>query len=159
MPARHLVDGLYGTEPPAGATNALRSRISRPRGRPRPHTEIEITSAGDHPQAAARLREAFALWRGPALPDLPDAYAEGARLDGLRLAAVQDRIEADLVLGGGPEPVPEVADSAPTRRPTSPRSTWNCCGARPRHRAAPGYRPSSPASSAAAPNSPASPPS
>ncbi|MBZ3904034.1 BTAD domain-containing putative transcriptional regulator [Streptomyces griseiscabiei] len=135
--ARRLIDGLYGTEPPAGAANALQSQISRLRGRLRPHTEIEITSAGyriavppeavdahlfeqlsrdgraalaagDHPQAAARLREALALWRGPALPDLPDAYAEVARLDELQLAAVQDRIEADLVLGGGPELVPEV---------------------------------------------------
>ncbi len=135
--ARRLIDGLYGTEPPAGAANALQSQISRLRGRLRPHTEIEITSAGyriavppeavdahlfeqmsrdgraalaagDHPQAAARLREALALWRGPALPDLPDAYAEVARLDELRLAAVQDRIEADLMLGGGPELVPEV---------------------------------------------------
>ncbi|MEE1760195.1 AfsR/SARP family transcriptional regulator [Streptomyces sp. SP18BB07] len=132
-----LTDGLYGAEPPAGAANALQSQISRLRRRLGPHTEIEATPAGyrlalapdavdahrferlahegrtalttgDHPQAAARLREALALWRGPAMPDLPEAYGEVARLDELRLAAVQDRIEADLALGGGPELVPEL---------------------------------------------------
>ncbi|GAA2512395.1 BTAD domain-containing putative transcriptional regulator [Streptomyces longisporus] len=130
-----LIDGLYGAEPPAGAANALQSQISRLRRRLAPHTEIEATPtgyriatapdtvdalrfeqlaaqartvAGDHRQVAAQLREALALWRGPALPDLPDAHAEAARLEELRLAAVQDRIEADLALGGGPELVPEL---------------------------------------------------
>ncbi|WP_328550938.1 BTAD domain-containing putative transcriptional regulator [Streptomyces sp. NBC_00366] len=41
------------------------------------------------------------------MPDLPDPHAEAARLDQLRLAAVLDRIEADLALDGGPELVPE----------------------------------------------------
>jgi len=54
------------------------------------------------------LREALALWRGPALPDLPDAHAEATRFEELRLAAVQDRIEAELALGGGPGLVPEL---------------------------------------------------
>ncbi|MFF0018229.1 BTAD domain-containing putative transcriptional regulator [Streptomyces sp. NPDC005374] len=132
-----LTDGLYGAEPPAGAANALQSQISRLRRRLAPYTEIEATpagyriavpsdtvdahcfeqlctaghvalAAGDHRQAAAALRDALALWRGPALPDLPDAHAERARLAELRLAAVQDRIDADLALGGGPELVPEL---------------------------------------------------
>ncbi|MEW2401567.1 BTAD domain-containing putative transcriptional regulator [Streptomyces sp. NPDC046862] len=132
-----LTDGLYGSEPPAGAANALQSQISRLRRRLAPHTEIEATptgyrvaapadsvdahrfellsregraalAAGDHPRAAARLCEALGLWRGPAVPDLPDAHTERARFDELRLAAVQDRIEADLALGGSPELVPEL---------------------------------------------------
>ncbi|MEV0174001.1 BTAD domain-containing putative transcriptional regulator [Streptomyces sp. NPDC050803] len=132
-----LTDGLYGAEPPAGAANALQSQISRLRRRLAPHTEIEASPAGyriavpaeavdahrferlsqegraalatgDHARAAAVLREALGLWRGPALPDLPDAHAETAALDELRLAAVQDRIEADLALGGGSELVPEL---------------------------------------------------
>ncbi|WP_113703550.1 AfsR/SARP family transcriptional regulator, partial [Nonomuraea lactucae] len=52
--------------------------------------------------AAGLLREALALWRGPALADLAGVtVAAGgiARLDGLRLAATEDRIEADLRLG------------------------------------------------------------
>ncbi|MEU3287095.1 BTAD domain-containing putative transcriptional regulator [Streptomyces longwoodensis] len=65
-------------------------------------------AADDPARAAALLRDALVLWRGPALPDLPDAHAERARLTELRLAAVQDRIEADLALGGGPELVPEL---------------------------------------------------
>ncbi|MGW1783544.1 ATP-binding protein [Streptomyces sp. NPDC002143] len=137
VPLERLTDGLYGAEPPAGAANALQSQISRLRRRLAPHAEIEATSsgyrlavppdavdrhrferladagrtalaAGDRPGAAGLLREALALWRGPALPDLPDAHAERARLEELRLAAVQDRVEADLGLGGGPELVPEL---------------------------------------------------
>jgi WD40 repeat protein/DNA-binding SARP family transcriptional activator len=53
-------------------------------------------------RAAARLREALALWRGPALADLASApYAQPAigRLEELRLTAVERRIEADLRLG------------------------------------------------------------
>ncbi|MFH8803778.1 ATP-binding protein [Streptomyces sp. NPDC017936] len=132
-----LTEGLYGAEPPAGAANALQSQVSRLRRRLAPHAEIEAgpagyrigagpdavdvhrferlagegrtaLAAGDHPTAAAVLRDALALWRGPALPDLPDAHAERARLDELRLTAVQDRIEADLALGGGAELVPEL---------------------------------------------------
>src|SRR5262245_472841 len=110
---QRLTDGLYGAEPPAGAGNALQSQISRLRRRLAPHTDIEAVAAGyrlaappdsvdahrferlaqegraacaagDHARAAALLRDALALWRGPALPDLPDAHAETARFDELR---------------------------------------------------------------------------
>ncbi|MFI6904961.1 BTAD domain-containing putative transcriptional regulator [Nonomuraea sp. NPDC050394] len=57
---------------------------------------------GDAATAAGLLREALALWRGPALADLADldvVAAYIARLDHLRLAAAEDRIEADLRLG------------------------------------------------------------
>ncbi|MFF9281055.1 BTAD domain-containing putative transcriptional regulator [Streptomyces griseosporeus] len=135
--AGRLTDGLYGAEPPAGAANALQSQISRLRRRLAPHMEIEATAggyritaapdavdahrfarlcaagrsalaAGDHTGAAALLRDALSLWRGTPLPDLPDAHAERAHLEELRRAAVQDRIEADLALGGGAELVPEI---------------------------------------------------
>ena len=59
--------------------------------------------AEERPERAAELLgEALALWRGPALADLafePFAQAEAARLDELRVAALEDRIEADLALG------------------------------------------------------------
>jgi YVTN family beta-propeller protein len=56
---------------------------------------------GDARQAAATLRAALALWRGPALADLayePFAQNEIRRLEELRLAALEDRIEAELAL-------------------------------------------------------------
>ncbi|MGI8329131.1 BTAD domain-containing putative transcriptional regulator [Actinomadura scrupuli] len=59
-------------------------------------------AAGDHVQAAGLLREALALWRGPALADVADApFAEtqAVRLEELRLAAIEDRVEAELALG------------------------------------------------------------
>ncbi|MBB2910653.1 putative ATPase/DNA-binding SARP family transcriptional activator [Streptosporangium becharense] len=53
-------------------------------------------------EAAATLREALSLWRGPALADVreaPFAAAEAERLERARLAALEDRIEAELALG------------------------------------------------------------
>ena len=62
-------------------------------------------------RAAARLREALALWRGPPLADLADehfARPEIARLEGLRLAALEHRIDADLEAGRHAEVVGEL---------------------------------------------------
>lgn len=59
-------------------------------------------ASGDAARAAEILRRALGLWRGPVLADLSDeAFAEtaAARLDELRLAALEERIEADLALG------------------------------------------------------------
>jgi predicted ATPase/DNA-binding SARP family transcriptional activator len=59
-------------------------------------------SAGEAERAAGLLREALALWRGDALADLPGssaARAAATRLEELRLAALEDRIEVDLALG------------------------------------------------------------
>ena len=59
-------------------------------------------TTGDATRAADRLRAALALWRGPPLADLawePFAHAEIVRLEELRLAALEDRIDADLALG------------------------------------------------------------
>jgi YVTN family beta-propeller protein len=53
-------------------------------------------------EAAARLREALALWRGPALADVAyEAFAQGeiARLEERRTSALEQRIDADLALG------------------------------------------------------------
>jgi predicted ATPase/DNA-binding SARP family transcriptional activator len=72
-------------------------------------------AAGDHTEAAGLLRRALALWRGPALADVADAEfaaAAIARLSELRLAATEDRIDADLALGLGAELVPEVEQLA-----------------------------------------------
>ena len=59
-------------------------------------------ASGDAAAAAAPLHEALSLWRGPALADFayePFAQAEIARLEDLRIAALEERIEADLALG------------------------------------------------------------
>ena len=57
---------------------------------------------GDASAAVVLLREALSLWRGPALADFVDepfADAATARLEALRLQALERRIEADLALG------------------------------------------------------------
>jgi DNA-binding SARP family transcriptional activator/ABC-type branched-subunit amino acid transport system substrate-binding protein len=63
---------------------------------------IDELGRGRAREAAAVLAEALTLWRGPALADFayePWAQAEIARLDALRLAALEERIDADLALG------------------------------------------------------------
>ena len=59
--------------------------------------------AGGEPEPASlTLRDALALWRGPALADLAFerfAQTEIARLEELRLTALEARIDADLALG------------------------------------------------------------
>ena len=62
-------------------------------------------------RAAAKLREALALWRGEALAEFAYesfAQTEIARLVELRLTALEDRIEADLALGRHADVVPEL---------------------------------------------------
>ena len=59
-------------------------------------------SRGEAAAAAGRFREALGLWRGPALADVCEVEPlarEAARLEELRLAAVEGRIEADIELG------------------------------------------------------------
>jgi DNA-binding SARP family transcriptional activator len=59
-------------------------------------------ASGETEQASLTLRDALALWRGPALADLafePFAQTEIARLEELRLTAHEARIEADFALG------------------------------------------------------------
>jgi LuxR family maltose regulon positive regulatory protein len=67
--------------------------------------------AGDAEVAAERLRAALGLWRGDALAEFqePFAQAERDRLDELRLACLEDRIEADLMAGRHAEVIAELA--------------------------------------------------
>src|SRR4051794_30945361 len=64
---------------------------------------IRQARAEGNTKAAARLyTEALAMWRGPALVDFatePWAAAEVTRLEELRLAAVEERIELELDSG------------------------------------------------------------
>jgi predicted ATPase/DNA-binding SARP family transcriptional activator len=55
------------------------------------------------PAAAELLAAALGLWRGPLLADLAEVMAvepERVRLEALRLTALEDRLEAELALGG-----------------------------------------------------------
>lgn len=127
--AEMLTAGLWGDTPPAGATSALQSLVSRLRkalGDPARLTssdggyvlEVEFVdadrfedlavlgrrelAAGRHAEAAELLGEALGLWHGDALSDVidsPFARSAATRLEELRLAAVEDRFEAELELG------------------------------------------------------------
>jgi len=72
--------------------------------------------AGGEPEIAAeRLREALGLWRGPPLADLAyETFAQAAvrRLEELRLAALELRLDADLACGRHAELVGELAELA-----------------------------------------------
>jgi DNA-binding SARP family transcriptional activator len=130
-----LLDELWGDAPPQSGVTALQVRISqlrkslggdaiRTRG---PGYSIELASdefdlhvferlveraAGEAPEAAsATLRDALGLWRGPPLADFAyEAFAQPAigRLEELRLAAVEKRVDADLAVGRHAELVPEL---------------------------------------------------
>jgi len=84
--------------------------------------------AGRLADASAELTAALELWRGPVLEDLGDyefARVEATRLEELRLAALDTRVEADLLLGrhaGLVAELDELTAAHPTReRPHAQR--------------------------------------
>src|SRR5213593_2976991 len=123
-----LIEELWSARPPEEATNALQYHVSQLRKALAPSTAIVTQGPGyrlrvegdeldllrferlvekaerSSAETAARLlREALGLWRGSPLADLEDASfarAEIVRLEELRLAALELRIDADLELGG-----------------------------------------------------------
>lgn len=105
-----LIDGLWGDDPPGGATNALQSLVSRlrkagveveskPAGYLLPITKDDVDACRFEALAAAgRYEEAEREWRGPALADVldaPFAQAVATRLEDRRLD-VADHRELDL---------------------------------------------------------------
>jgi DNA-binding SARP family transcriptional activator len=135
VPTERLVDELWRGEPPKTATTALHNVVSQLRRllgddvlvtrspgyvlRVTPElvdaTRFEAAlrdargrEVGERAQA---LRDALALWRGPALVDVADepyAEVEARRLEELRLVAIEERVEADLALGAPEAVVPEL---------------------------------------------------
>jgi DNA-binding SARP family transcriptional activator len=124
--ADRLIERLWDGRPPASARKVLQTYVSRLRrvvgdsvlltGPAGYELRVEPDQLDLHrferlvaearnaaPREAAQLlRHALAAWRGPPLADLGDepfAQNEIARLDELRLAALEERIEADLALG------------------------------------------------------------
>ena len=74
-----------------------------------------LLEAGRPAAAAGVLREGLGLWRGPALAEVADegfAQAERNRLEELRVAALEDRLAADLDLGGHAAAVAELEELA-----------------------------------------------
>ncbi|GAA2002950.1 AfsR/SARP family transcriptional regulator [Catenulispora subtropica] len=71
----------------------------------------DAAEAGDRAAAAELAREALELWRGPAFDGLLCASleAEAVYLEELRLAVLEDRIDADLDAGRHAQLVPELA--------------------------------------------------
>ncbi|MGW4892992.1 AfsR/SARP family transcriptional regulator [Kitasatospora sp. NPDC004240] len=134
--SERLVEDLWGACPPAAPGNALHTLVSRLRGAGgrdlvagaaggyRLAVAPEAIDAGEFERLAASaralpapaqrarvLREALALWRGPALADVADAAFAGPavhRLQELRLSAVEERAAAELLLGGGGHLVAEL---------------------------------------------------
>jgi DNA-binding SARP family transcriptional activator len=121
-----LVDEIWRERRPANASAALQNHISRLRKDlgaevlvTKPWGYVLRTDPGGidlcrferliaeaRPLAARDRRrllaEALALWRGPALADLaeePALAVDRARLDELRLAAIEQRVDADLEVG------------------------------------------------------------
>ncbi|HEY7277865.1 MAG TPA: BTAD domain-containing putative transcriptional regulator [Trebonia sp.] len=139
VPKATLVDWIWGEHPPADAVNALQRLVSRmrkalPDGLVEGQTDgyrlkvapdavdavrferlIGQARADEDPGRAQTLREALALWRGPALQDvgLQESAAFDAtvtRLEWLRLTAMEDRFDAEISLGRGAELVTELTD-------------------------------------------------
>jgi DNA-binding SARP family transcriptional activator len=71
----------------------------------------DLLARGLASDASERLRESLALWRGSALADFAyESFAQGAiaRLEEIRLAAFELRVEADLALGRHHELISEL---------------------------------------------------
>jgi DNA-binding SARP family transcriptional activator/DNA-binding CsgD family transcriptional regulator len=79
-------------------------------------------AAGRPAEASDLLRQALALWRGPALAEFSEPFAqhEGARLEELRITALEWRIEADLAAGHHADVVGEL-EALVTRHPLRER--------------------------------------
>jgi predicted ATPase/DNA-binding SARP family transcriptional activator len=131
-----LIETVWADSPPASAQSALQGHVSalrkalgadvietRPPGyllQTDPAAidarrfELLLETARSEREPARRsvlLRDALALFRGEPLADFryePFAREEAARLEQLRLSALQDRIEAEVELGTSAELVPEL---------------------------------------------------
>jgi DNA-binding SARP family transcriptional activator/ABC-type glycerol-3-phosphate transport system substrate-binding protein len=137
VPAEALIDQVWGDEPPEAARNTLQTYVSHLRkalgadrleGRTPGyvlHVEPDELDAarferllhearsadGQADSAAAILREALGLWRGPAFADLAGEESlsgEIARLEELRIQALEERLAADLASGRHADVVAEL---------------------------------------------------
>jgi DNA-binding SARP family transcriptional activator len=135
VPTDRLLDDLWGEQPPPTAQSSLQNLVSQLRkalGRDvvvtkPPGYVLQIDEAqldlrrfeqlvanareAEPARRAKLLREALALWRGPPLAEFAfERFAENeiGRLEDLRLAAIEERIEADVELERHAELVGEI---------------------------------------------------
>ena len=137
VPVEVLVDALWGAEVPAAPRNAVQHHVSRlraalgadsiaaaPDGYALASATVDAVQfeellttarsaqrAGDAGQAAKLVARALALWHGRPLQGLPDsrwAGAEAARLEALRIDALEEQFEAALALGDHAEVVDRI---------------------------------------------------
>ena len=95
-------DGIVVTQPPGYLANVSLESLDAARFEALVAESRRQGDAGALEEAAAMLREALALWRGPALADVADgpfALAEAARLEEARLTALEERVDAELACG------------------------------------------------------------
>jgi DNA-binding SARP family transcriptional activator len=106
-----LPAGMLVTRPPGYLVEVDQEAIDIGRFDRLRRTGHAALEAGDPAAAAVQLREALGLWRGEALAEFvePFAQAERNRLDELRLVCLEDRVEADLMAGRHAELVGELA--------------------------------------------------
>ena len=130
-----LIDQLWGEQPPRTAKASLQNQVHAIRRLLGPevlerqaagyvvHVEpgrldlgrferlVDEARTAEPKERAAKLHEALACWRGPALvefPAEPFASHEIGRLEEERLAALEERIDADLALGHHADEVAEL---------------------------------------------------
>jgi DNA-binding SARP family transcriptional activator len=135
VPSERLITYLWGETPPPTATTSLQNAVSQLRKvlgadavetrapgyslkagpdavDARRFEQLVLEARSAEPERRAGLvTEALRLWRGPPLADFPYetfAQTEAARLEELRLTAVEERIEAELELGAAAELVGEL---------------------------------------------------
>jgi DNA-binding SARP family transcriptional activator len=97
-----LAPGLLHTRPPGYSLQLASDEIDLQRFERLVAAARRELDAGRAEEAAASFRAALELWRGPALAEFasePFAPAEGARLEEVRISALEGRLEADLLLG------------------------------------------------------------
>ncbi|MEU0388678.1 BTAD domain-containing putative transcriptional regulator [Streptomyces chartreusis] len=151
VPVGLLVDEVWGGDPPVDAPGALQALVGRLRRALGPDEVASaeggyrLTAApddvdlhrferlageglraladGDPAKAAVVLDDALALWRGPALADLPDRAAEAARRDTRRLDVLRARHSAALALGQAEQSLPELTALCDTHPLDEPLQT------------------------------------
>jgi len=138
-----LLDELWVGDPPSSGATALQVRVSQLRKGLGPAAErletrppgyalrvargeldldrfsdlVEQADGAGPAAASELLRRALALWRGATLADLAyESFAQAAiaRIEELRLVALERRIEADLSLGRHGAVVPELEELVAT---------------------------------------------